>query len=159
MLTGYEPKAFKPSIFDGKDFGSWKFKMVAYLNGVGLLDVVTKPPSLEEKKKESSLDDPDAEKLLEKSLQQRNMAYSILVNSMAPSVLHLIQAAPLGDPHSVWQALLNNYERSTLASKATLRRQLHLSKLKDGETFSSFVQRVNEGARLLTTMGDKVSES
>jgi hypothetical protein len=135
--------------------------MVAYLNGVGLLDVVTKPSSPPEEEESSSASSEQKQASSpspEKSTHQRNMAYAILINTMAPSVLHLVQAAPLGDPHAVWQALLNNYERSTLSSKAALRRQLHLSKLKDGETFSSFVQRVNEGARLLTTMGDKVSD-
>ena len=137
--------------------------MVAYLNGVGLLDVVTKPPPSPEEDDSSSSASSEQKKEVsplspEKSLQQRNVAYSILINAMAPAVLHLVQAAPLGDPHAVWQALLDNYERSTLSSKAALRRQLHLSKLKDGETFSSFVQRVNESARLLTTMGDKVSD-
>lgn len=176
-LTGYEPKSLKPPVFNGNDFGVWKFKMSAFLDAQGLLPLVTVPEISDEESKDSKNRAPTPKKdknsqsssssssssssgeQVSKFLALKKTAYFYLVNSIGENVIHLIRSAPNGEPHAVWHLLLANYERSTVASKASLRRQLYSNRMKEQESFSVFINRINELVRTLKGMGEHISDS
>ena len=90
---GNTTKSIKTIMFDGSNFGDWKFQMETLLDSQGLLECVL-----------SGEDNAEFTSVMKKK------AYTMLVLSMAKTQVHLVRAVERNNPHKVWQALLDSYE-------------------------------------------------
>jgi transposase InsO family protein len=137
-------KSVKTITFDGTNFPVWKFKMETLLMQKGCHACIGR-------------DRQEAMEATKKELWEARdaLAYSTLVLSMADSQVHLVQNIQRGDAHGVWQRLLAEYERNTMANRNRLRRQLHHMKMKG--VFSEYAEGILNIASQLKGMNDVVS--
>jgi hypothetical protein len=183
LSKGYEPNhAFRPIPFNGKGFSDWKFRFECLADLAGCSAFLREPspssPELSASEKEAKHDQkekgskkpssssspvssasPSSPLVDGKETELKKWLYNMLVASVGESVLPLIRSVPRGDPLGVWKALLSHYERNTFAHKRQLRRELHSTVMKDNESFSVFAERINELVRVLTGMGEVISDA
>lgn len=156
-------------VFDGQRFSLYKMQMMAHLAFKELLDVVEAPvvglqssslganvtvggEASETEVKEENLTNAQKAKI-KKSLQ----AYNILLLSLKPEQLQMVVDIPRGNAHGVWSALLSRYERKTVASKISLRNELHNLKMKSAEHIDSYISRLKQLVLSLAEMGSRMS--
>ena len=112
--------------FDGSNFLVWKMKMKAHLVAKDLWSVVEKQVLENQPKSRLSLT-PIKEKkvdLLNKAevpeskladIKKAQLAYSILLLSLADEQFPLVMQVPEGNANGVWEALVKHYESDTVA--------------------------------------------
>jgi len=144
-----------PFKFDGKNFKLWKLKMTAYLEAMGLLEVVVQEPSLAVASGSASSSVSSGKSTEDKAKK----AYSILVSSLMDEQLSLVINVSSGNAHGVWTVLLRRYERKTTASKSHMWSKLHSSKMESKEDFDMYAARITQMIISLEEMGEKVSQS
>ena len=130
--------------FNGKNFPVWKLKMFAYLAEHKLMEVVLKD--------ESKLgDDKEKEKAI--------TAYSVLIRSISDEQAESFIHIPMGNAYKLWQALVQRYERKTVANKAHIREQLAECIMEKNEVFDKYVARIRHLTIQLQEMGETVQPS
>jgi len=144
-----------PFKFDGKNFKLWKLKMTAYLEALGLLEVVVQEPSVAVASGSASSSVSSGKSTEDKAKK----AYSILVSSLMDEQLSLVINVSSGNAHGVWTVLLRRYERKTTASKSHMWSKLHSSKMESKEDFDMYAARITQMIISLEEMGEKVSQS
>ena len=91
-----------------------------------------------------------------KFITQRDHALAILVLSIDPSLLYLIDDPT--DPVAVWGLLAGQFQRKTWANKLALRRKLHLLCLKAGQSVQEHVKAITEIFNQLLVLGDNIKD-
>ena len=130
-----------PIPFDGKDFSLWKIKADAYMAAKGWTDIVMEGKASKAEEKVEDLTDRKAK------------AFSFLVTSLNSDTLSLFRAhTPKRDPHALWTAMVQHYERDTAASKHAIRAMMMSQRLGEGEDISVYVSRINSYSERLTAM-------
>lgn len=119
--------------FDGKNFASWKFRVLLLLEEKGLSDHVQKEPS--------------AANLLEAAWKQNDVkARSLIVKCLADSYLEYVRLQSTA--RAMWNALCEVFEKKGAVTEMFLRKRLLSLKFKDGESMerhlSAFDAIVNE---------------
>ena len=91
-----------------------------------------------------------------KFVGRRDCALAIIVLSIEPSLLYLIEDPE--NPVAVWDKLADQFQKKTWANKLELRRKLYSLRLKEGESVQSHVKVMIEIFEALAVIGDPVSE-
>jgi hypothetical protein len=159
-------RSLPPIPWDGKNFHIWKWRVettlsqhalkfmledpgVAYANlpRVSLERYATSDErtSIKPDDQDAKLDDPDAKlfrydhaRIAERLSREVGAWLSL---SMPNPLVHLVAAIPDGQPHVVWKALLDEFQRDTMSSRLALRRQLHNSEL-GNQDFSEYIANI-----------------
>lgn len=140
----------RPPIFSGKSsFSAWKHKVLAYLQSIGLKEVVVQP--LAEAQVQSS-------KAASAVASKSEKAYAILVNLLDDSLIELISSVPSGDAAGVWTVLLDTYENKSTAQLCTKLDELMNLKFESSkESFDLFKARFTHICTDLKEMGEVIS--
>src|SRR4051812_8187050 len=141
--------------FDGKNFGIWKMKVRAYFEMTGLWCVLEKRTIPESMDNGSRAISKDEKEMKEKSMK----AYTYLILSLPNEQMQLVMHVGNGDAYGVWSALVNHFERKSLANKAHVRELLLSSRMMENESIDLFKARVMTLVQKLKEMGEEVSES
>jgi hypothetical protein len=156
--------------FNGNKFGLWKMKILAYLEDKELVEVVedaapTRLPAALGALADAAVAASPAEQkqkaMTEQEEQNRKKkcmkAYTILILTLQDEQLQLIVDIGRGDAHGVWKALLQRYERRTVASKTQARNMLTQSKMANGELVETYISRIKGLVVSLSEMGSPIS--
>jgi hypothetical protein len=126
-----EGSGIRPARFNGKSiFSAWKFKTLAYLQSLGLKEVVVDDPDMFPLKDEmktpsgttavaaSGSDGVSSSSSMKKNVVKAKCekAYSILLNLLEDQLIDLIVNVEPGDAHHVWKILLDTFEVKSTAS-------------------------------------------
>src|SRR4051812_35286799 len=107
-----EGSGIRPTRFNGKtSFSAWKLKTLAYLQSLGLKDVVVNDP------KKTQIGNGDANSKIKAALllKKSEKAYSILVNLLEDELTDLVATVETGDAFRVWSIPLETYESKSTA--------------------------------------------
>ena len=127
--------------FDGKDFPVWKTQMIAWLAMNGLTDFFLKPVTeivasdLFASAEEKSSNDQAKVIAIEEAKAKAMRAYGAILFSLAREQTRLFLDIAPGDAYELWKALIEKYERNTVASKADTMNSLYECKMVKSETF------------------------
>lgn len=155
-------------VFNGEQFSLYKMQMMAFLAYKELLEVVEAPvigfqgSSLNTNVTAGGTDVTDA-KVEDLSRDQKIkhkkslQAYNILLMSLKPEQLQMVVDIPRGNAYGVWSALLSRYERKTIASKISIRNELHNLKMKNSEHIDVYIARLKQLVLSLADMGSRMS--
>jgi hypothetical protein len=141
--------------FDGKDFPLWKIKVQAYMAGQGWSNSIKKESEI---KAEIAAAGKDADIYTQRLAECKPKVYALLVNSLSNDILSLFAASANGDPHVLWDALVQHYERNTTANRHATRALLMGQRLGEGEDISVYVSRILSLSQRLKSMGQLISE-
>ena len=170
-----EGSGIRPTRYNGKSiFSAWKFKTLAYLQSLGLKEVVVADPGLfteVESKTQSaaavaasgsdgvssstSTSATSATAIVKAKCEK---AYSILLNLLEDHLIDLVVNVEPGDAHRVWTVLLDTFEMKSTASLCH-RLDLLMSIRFDleKETFDGFKGRFTKLLLELKERGETIS--
>uniref|UniRef100_A0A1X7SZY1 Uncharacterized protein n=1 Tax=Amphimedon queenslandica TaxID=400682 RepID=A0A1X7SZY1_AMPQE len=129
----------------GSNYPTWKIQCKMALIREGLWDVVTKRET-----------EPTEEAELVRYMSKKNWALAIIVLSVDPSLLYLLGEP--SEPDEVWSTLENQFQKKTWSNKLALRRKLHSTKMKDGESVQEHIKVMTELFNGLAVLGDAIDE-
>ena len=152
----------RPSRFNGKtSFGSWKMKVLAYLQAIGIRDVVIKDPGLFRVGGSDSpptIEGVNAAKIRTFKLKQSEKAYSLILNLLEDELIDLVVTVESGDAFMLWKTLLDTFEsQSTARLCSILGSFMNIRYLQDRETCDQFKSRYNKLLKQVKDMGEHVS--
>jgi len=102
-------ETIKVTRFGGKSsFSAFKHKVLAYLQTLGLKDVVVS--GTEARGASSSSSGSSGKRSGEEISSKSERAYAILLNLLDDEVIDLVAHVEAGDAHGVWTVLLETYE-------------------------------------------------
>ena len=131
----------------GSNYPTWKIQCKMALIREGLWDIVvneeTEPLS-------------DEAELFSRYLSKKNRALAIIVLSVDPSLLYLLGEP--SEPNEVWTTLENQFQKKTWANKLALRRKLHSTKMKEGESVQEHIKAMTELFNELSVVGDAIKD-
>ena len=102
------------------------------------------------------LPDPEDRNQYSKFVSRRDNALATISLSVNPSLLYLI-----GDPEDsvvVWKKLSYQFQKKIWANKLVLRQQLHLLRLKEGDSVQEHIKAMTEIFNELAIIGKEMSE-
>lgn len=103
-----------PKLIGGSDFQLWKMRTTAVLTGAGLYSLIRTAA------RETATSESDV------TFVERNARlYGMLVCAMDDETMNVVRPLAIGDAVGVWDALCQEYERVTEASKLELRASLY----------------------------------
>src|ERR1700720_2449539 len=121
------------------NFSAFKHKVLAYLQTLGLKDVVV---SDTEARGASSSSGSSGKRSGEEISSKSERAYAILLNLLDDEVIDLVAHVEAGDAHGVWTVLLETYETKSTASLCYTLDQFMNIKFNDGrESFDVYKAR------------------
>ena len=166
----------RPNKFGGKgNFSAWKFKTLAYLQSIGLKDIVVGSvlKGETESRHEAGVSDVTTNKKskavsdtaagsgtlnVQMQLRKSEKAYAILLNLLEDELIDLIAHVDAGDAHGVWTVLLETYEAKSTASLCyTLDQLMNIQFDSKKETFDMFKARFTKLVLALKEMNEVVS--
>ena len=150
-------ETIKVTRFGGKSsFSAFKHKVLAYLQTLGLKDIVV---SGTETRGASSSSSGSCGKRSEEEISSKSeRAYAILLNLLDDEVIDLVAHVEAGDAHGVWTVLLETYETKSTASLCYTLDQFMNIKFDDRrESFDVYKARFMNLLVALKEMGEVVS--
>jgi hypothetical protein len=169
----------RPNKFGGKgNFSAWKFKTLAYLQSIGLKDIVvgsvlkgetesrheagSSAVTTSGKKDKATADLVDAAGSgsigINAIRKKSEKAYAILLNLLEDELIDLIAHVEAGDAHGVWTVLVETYEAKSTASLCfTLDQLMNIQFDNKKETFDMFKARFMKLVLALKEMNEIVS--
>jgi len=161
-----EGSGIRPTRFNGKtSFSAWKLKTLAYLQSLGLKDVVVNDPKLFQvegiEKKSKTIENAEHNAKLKNMLMKKSeKAYSILLNLLEDELTDLVATVETGDAFRVWFILLETYESKSTASVChKLDLLMNIKFNPEKETFDMFKARFMKLLKELKDMDESVSPS
>jgi ribosomal protein L12E/L44/L45/RPP1/RPP2 len=152
--------------FNGNNFSLWKMKILAYLQDKELVEVVEQAaPEAAAALGElaavaagvNAAEQKAAKEEEENRIKKCMKAYTILVLTLQDEQLQLVLDVARGNAHGVWKALLQRYERRTIASKTQARNMLTQSKMGNDELVETYISRIKRLVVSLSEMGSPTS--
>src|SRR3984957_4945382 len=149
-------ETIKVTRFGGKSsFSAFKHKVLAYLQTLGLKDVVV---SGTEARGASSSSGSSGKRSGEEISSKSERAYAILLNLLDDEVIDLVVHVEAGNAHGVWTVLLETYETKSTASLCYTLDQFMNIKFDDRrESFDVYKARFMNLLVALKEMGEVVS--
>ena len=159
----------RPIRYGGKSsFSAWKLKVLAYLQPMGLKDIVVKaedeyeedePPRVSSKSSGISTSGSNKDTVVNgiSRKQKSEKAYGILLNLLEDELIDLVAHVEAGDAHGVWTVLLETYETKSTASLCHTLDKLMNMKLENRESFDVYKARFMNLVLSLKEMGETVS--
>lgn len=160
-MTSVINDSIKPPRYGGKgSFFAWKLKVLAYLQPLGLKDVVVNPELEDEnvgtQSSSSSTSSKRGADASVASQRKAEKAYGILLNLLEDQLIDLIANVEPGNAHGVWKVLLETYEaKSTATLCHTL--DLFMNITFKSESFDMYKARFLNLVQRLKEMGETVS--
>lgn len=96
---------------------------------------------------------------LKDAVKNSRTAHRVLLQCLPDETLHLLSTVKSGDAHSVWSIVLKKHERNTVANQHHTRGKLHTIKMERGESFDSYLARIQEIQIRLVEMNSPVSDN
>jgi hypothetical protein len=96
---------------------------------------------------------------LKDAVKNSRTAHRMLLQCLPDELLHLLSTVKSGDAHSVWLIILKKHERNTVANQHHTRGKLHTIKMERGESFDSYLARIQEIQIRLVEMNSPVSDN
>ena len=158
-----EEKSSKIPIFEGTNFGDWKYRMQTFLDREDLWDLVTK--GKEEMVKEFDFESGDSatvrkrkEEGREQIIKKDKICKSYIVDRLSNDFLTMVRDKT--SAFDMWSTLSDRFEKATLVKQAMLLKQFHSLKYKPKEeTFVSFCLKFDRFIRELRETGEKMNET
>ena len=91
-----------------------------------------------------------------KLVTRRDCALATIVLSINPCLLYLIGDPK--DPIAVWELLVGQFQKATLANKLALHRRLHSLCLKERENIQDHIKAITESFNKLAVIGDNIED-
>ena len=150
-------ETIKVTRFGGKSsFSAFKHKVLAYLQTLGLKDIVVSGTAT--RGASSSSSGSSGKRSGEEISSKSERAYAILLNLLDDEVIDLVAHVEAGDAHGVWTVLLETYETKSTASLCYTLDQFMNIKFDDGrESFDVYKARFMNLLVALKEMGEVVS--
>lgn len=149
------PGKFEVQKFDGKrDFGLWKFKILAQLEIQGLLSVLDEEDSASDPgKSDIDVDVKVDKKKPEKDLRVRSLFSVCLSDVILRKIMH--ETTALG----MWKALERDYQTKSLPNRIYLKKKLSRFKMEEEKTMEenvdSFLKLVADLANIKIDISDE----
>ncbi len=176
-VTTVEGSSIRPTRYNGKtNFSAWKFKTLAYLQSLGLKEVVVSDPGVsfpaetETKTRlgaaavaasgsdSESSSSGTSKKNVELKMQKCEKAYSILLNLLEDHLIDLVVNVEPGNAYRVWKVLLETFEAKSTASLChRLDLLMNIQFDQDKESFDVFKARLTKLLLELKERGEVVS--
>lgn len=150
-------ETIKVTRFGGKSsFSAFKHKVLAYLQTIGLKDIVVS--GTETRGASSGSSGSSGKRSGEEISSKSERAYAILLNLLDDEVIDLVAHVEAGDAHGVWTVLLETYETKSTASLCYTLDQFMNIKFDDRrESFDVYKARFMNLLVALKEMGEVVS--
>ncbi len=142
-----ESKTVAVTPLNGSNYPTWKVQCRMALMKDGLWAIVD---GSEECPPESEAENR------RKFVARRDRALAVIVLSVEPSLLYLIEDPQ--DPITVWKKLADQFQKKTWANKLALRRKLYSLQLREGDSVQEHIKTMTEVFEGLSVGGDPVPE-
>ncbi|XP_068309687.1 uncharacterized protein [Pyrus communis] len=161
-MYGSGSSEVRTPIFSGENYEFWRIKMVTVFKSLGLWNLVEKgitTPDSKKKKKEteeSSVDIVDEEMNI--VFMKDAKALGIIQNAVSDQIFPQIANADSGK--MVWDLLYGEYHGGgqVISIKLqNLRRQFEYARMRDDESLSGYLTRLNELINRMKTFGESLS--
>ena len=97
---------------------------------------------------------PDAAALLKR---KRKRALALICLSVRDEIIPFISS--LTDPYVCWETLANLYENRSVGRKLLLRNKLQMIRMKEDESVSTYLNRVQDIINQLAAVGENISKN
>lgn len=146
-------------LFDGSNFGNWRFRIEVLMEDKDLLDHLEK--DIDQDFATDLPDDSADEKKRKKKLRDDWMAKdrkckNLLVHRIAEDQLEYVKDKRTAK--EAWEALKNAFERVGIAGKLFLRKQFQEMRLKEGGNVKAFLLQFDKVLREMKAAGVKTEE-
>lgn len=150
----------KLSIFNGKNFSNWKFRIQILMKEHGVESFVTK--STEEHAdivigpNDSAEAQAEKNKKKEELTKKENKCHSMIIQRICDEYLEYVKDK--ATPKEVWSTLIATFERKGMANRMFLRRKLLKLEMTDNEDLESHLLNFNTILRDLKSAGAKMED-
>lgn len=151
---------YKIPLFDGTNFGNWKFRMETLLNELDLLEFIRRPyySGLEPFEGDTAAESTRKEKKINELEKRDRKCRSQIIQRVADS--HLEYVKDCDSAHAIWSVLIETFERKSIASQLLLRKKLLLMKFHPNrETMANHLLAFDKVIRELRATGAKLEET
>ncbi|XP_035901012.1 uncharacterized protein LOC118507114 [Anopheles stephensi] len=147
-------------LFDGTNFGNWKYRIEVLMEDKGLLDCLEKAIEDEDYAKEVPGDTAvvlaEKKKKLDLRISRDRKCKNILVNRIGEDQLDYVKDTRTAK--EAWDALKNVFERVGIAGKLLLKKQFQELKLKEGGDVKANLLQFEKVLRDMRAAGVKTDE-
>ncbi|XP_050125217.1 uncharacterized protein LOC126602407 [Malus sylvestris] len=161
-MSGSGGSEVRTPIFSGENYEFWRIKMVTIFKSIGLWNLVEKglpTPDSKKKKKEakgSSEDDRDEEMMA--VLMRDAKALGIIQNAVSDQIFP--QIANADSAKMAWDLLYGEYHGGDQVRSIKLQnliREFEYARMRDDESLSSYLTRLNDLINQMRTFGESLS--
>ncbi|XP_068339022.1 uncharacterized protein [Pyrus communis] len=159
-MSGSGGSEVRSPIFFGKNYEFWRIKMVMIFKSHGLWNLVekgVKTSDSKNKKTEGSLDD-DVDEEMAAVLMQDAKALGIIQNAISDQIFP--QIANAESAKMAWDLLYGEYhggDQVQFVKLKNLRREFEYARMRDDETLSGYLTRLNDLINQMKTFGEILS--
>lgn len=147
-------------LFDGTNFGNWKFRVEVLMEDKGLLDCLEKAIDEEEYARELQTDTVEVKAEKKRKLEERmardRKCKNLLIHRIGEDQLDYVKDKRTAK--DAWDALKNAFERVGIAGKLFLKKQFQELRLKEGENVKAFLLQFEKVLREMKAAGVKIEE-
>ncbi|CAN6717224.1 unnamed protein product [Malus baccata var. baccata] len=160
-MSGSGGSEVRNSIFSGENYEFWRIKMVTIFKSHGLWNLVEKGVKTSDSKKNksegSSEDDGDEE--MSAVLMQDAKALGIIQNAVSDQIFPRIANAE--SAKMAWDLLYGEYhggDQVRSVKLQNLRREFEYARMRDDESLSSYLTRLNDLINQMRTFGESFTK-
>lgn len=147
-------------VFDGTNFGNWKFRIEVLMEDKGLLDCLESAIEDEEYAKELPEDSAavlaEKKKKLDLRISRDRKCKQLLIHRIGEDQLDYVKDKRTAK--EAWDALKNAFERVGIAGKLLLKKQFQELRLKEGGDIKSYLLQFGKVLREMKAAGVKIEE-
>ncbi|CAN6719426.1 unnamed protein product [Malus baccata var. baccata] len=159
-MSGSGSSEMRTPIFSGENYEFWKIKMVIIFKSHGLWNLVEKgvKTSDSKKKKLEGASEDDVDKEMATVLIQDAKALGIIQNAVSDQIFPRIANAE--SAKMAWDLLYGEYhggDQVRYVKLQNLRREFEYARMRDDETLSGYLTRLNDLINQMKTFGEILS--
>lgn len=140
-------------LFNGENFGNWKFRIEVLMEDRGLLEcletAITDQEYAEELPDDTAEERQRKKKLLDERMAKDRRCKNLLIHRIAEDQLEYAKEHKTAK--DIWDELKNNFERIGIAGKLILKKQFQELRLAEGGDVKAFLLRFEKILRELRT--------
>ena len=130
------------------NLATWKFQIKYCLMAKNLWEIVDGTETLA---------DGASQQQRQEFRKRRNKAAAVIVTSVKPELCYLLTSCD-DDPHDMWEALRQHFERDTTVNKVFLKKQLVMLKMQEGTPVQDHLRRMKELTDRLASINAAVDD-
>lgn len=147
-------------LFNGENFGNWKFRIEVLMEDRGLLEcletAITDQEYAEELPDDTAEERQRKKKLLDERMAKDRRCKNLLIHRIAEDQLEYAKEHKTAK--DIWDELKNNFERIGIAGKLILKKQFQELRLAEGGDVKAFLLRFEKILRELRTAEANMQE-